>query len=112
MARRKIPGHRSTRNTDYPAVPSRRPNVVQTRPSDIVNPYAPTYLTRIPGTNDMPMIWNNNFSLPKHTLHRPGDERAARRGGCIRRTPALATATGTKKKPQPSGCPSVPVDFD
>jgi len=41
------------------------------RPSGIVNPDAPTYLTRIPGTDDLLMIWNNNFNLPKHTLRVP-----------------------------------------
>jgi sialidase-1 len=44
------------------------------RPSGVVNPDAPTYLTRIPGTDDLLMIWNCNFNLSRHTLHVPAKE--------------------------------------
>ncbi len=32
------------------------------RPSGIVNPDAPTYLTRIPNSDDLLMIWNSNYN--------------------------------------------------
>ncbi|MBI4626344.1 MAG: exo-alpha-sialidase [Verrucomicrobia bacterium] len=48
------------------------------RPSGVIAPDAPTYLTRIPRTDDLLMIWNCNFNLPKHTLRVPAvDGRAA-----------------------------------
>ncbi len=42
------------------------------RPSGLTVPDAPTYLTRIPGTTDLLMIWNCNFNLrPRHDLRLP-----------------------------------------
>ena len=50
------------------------------RPSGITVPDAPTYLARIPGTDDLLMIWNCNFNLrPRHDLRLPaGDGHAPR----------------------------------
>jgi sialidase-1 len=39
------------------------------RPSGIIAPDAPTFLTRVPGTSDILMIWNCNFNLrARHDL--------------------------------------------
>jgi sialidase-1 len=49
------------------------------RPSGIIAPDAPTYVTRIPGTTDLLMIWNSNFNLrARHELLLPaqGDHKA------------------------------------
>lgn len=44
------------------------------RPSGIVAPDAPTYVTRLPNSTDLLMIWNCNFNLPRHTLRVPAAE--------------------------------------
>ncbi len=45
------------------------------RPSGIVAPDAPTYLTRIPGTADLLMIWNCNYNRrPRHELRLPAQD--------------------------------------
>lgn len=36
------------------------------RPSGVTSPDAPSYLTRLPGTGDLLMIWNNNFNPGMH----------------------------------------------
>ena len=44
------------------------------RPSGVVNPDAPTYVTRLPKSDELLMIWNCNFNLPRHTLRVPARE--------------------------------------
>lgn len=55
------------------------------RPSGITVPDAPTYLKRIPGTEDVLMIWNCNFNTrPRHELYLPaGDSQPARVVGVV-----------------------------
>jgi sialidase-1 len=49
------------------------------RPSGIVNPDAPTYLMRIPESDDLLMIWNSNYNPGPHQLRLPAQERHAAR---------------------------------
>jgi sialidase-1 len=56
------------------------------RPSGVIAPDAPTYLTRIPGTSDILMVWNCNFNLrPRHDL------RLASSGSDVARTVAVTS---------------------
>ncbi len=50
------------------------------RPSGVTSPDAPSYLTRLPGTDDLLLIWNNNFNprLHQQLLIPAADGNAAR----------------------------------
>lgn len=45
------------------------------KPAGFTAPDAPSYLTRIPGTDELLLIWNNNANpYPRQTLRLPADE--------------------------------------
>jgi hypothetical protein len=62
------------------------------RPSGIVNPDAPTYLTRIPKSDDLLMIWNCNYN----TRPQPHQLRLPAREGHAARTITLASHAITR----------------
>jgi sialidase-1 len=66
------------------------------RPAGFTAPDAPSYLTRVPGTGDLLLIWNNNTNpYPRQVLRLPADDSGPAqevpvRGHGVTRCPLLA----------------------